>query len=215
MYSTYLGENRNCIKINPKFSGGKEYNQYDSYGNIVFTYKKSTEFSGNPKYTVYDIDKRIIGSIEKQIFCTNKNLYFLYDENNKLLNIIESIDSCMFGDTYYNFYDSEKNIENILVLKKECCSIKYELYDKYNSLINRAELITKFIGKNYYCEYDANDSDKVFKIELSPFKIYENNNEVDLAYKNFFNNGFSKFQMYLILNFILFYCPNPNTTTSY
>ena len=156
---------RNCIKMNSKFSLGTEYNQYDSYGNIVYTYRSIFGCcgNGNEKYTVYDVDQRIIGSIECKSNCnSNKTLYSLYDEDNQLLNYFENNDCCMTCYTFtYNFCDANKNLENILIKKEGECSSKYELYDKYNSLINRAELITKFIGKNYYCEYDANDSNKV------------------------------------------------------
>ena len=79
-------------------------------------------------------------------------------------------------------------------------------------MTNRAEFLCKSCCKNYYYEYDVNNSDKIFKIDLNPFKIFENENEVDLADKTLFNNGFSKIQIFLILDLILFYSNNNNSS---
>ena len=216
MNSDFLGENRNCIKRELKFPFGIEFNQYDSYGNNIFKYVKSIECCGNNnKYIAYDIDQRIIGSVECQFNCEKKT-YSLYDENNQLINYIKSNNdccTCSCSTVTFNFYDKEKNIENILIKKDDWCSTNYELYDKYNCLTNKAEYsIKSYFEKNYYYEYDVNNPDKVFKINLNPFKIFENENEVDLADKTLFNNGFSKIQIFLILDLILFYSNNNNSS---
>ena len=145
-----------------------------------------------------------------------KKTYNLYDENNQLINYIKSNNDCCTcprSTVTFNFYDKEKNIENILIKKDDWCSTNYELYDKYNCLTNKAEYsIKSYFEKNYYYEYDVNNPDKVFKINLNPFKIFENENEVDLADKTLFNNGFSKIQIFLILDLILFYSNNNNSS---
>ena len=206
---------RNCIKMNSKFSLGTEYNQYDSYGNIVYTYRSISDCcgKGNDKYTVYDVDQRIIGSIESKSNCSSyKTLYSLYDEDNQLLNYFENNDCCMTCYTFtYNFCDANKNLENILIKKEGECSSKYELYDKYNSLISRAEKYCNCDCDFFMYEYDVNNPGKVIKIDLDTFKIYENDNEVDLANKTLFNNGFSKIQMFLILDRVLFYRADSGT----
>ena len=96
-------------------------------------------------------------------------------------------------------------------MKSGCCSTIYELYDKYNTLTNRAQFF--FNGRNsYFNEYDLINSNRIFKIEINPFKIFENENEVDLSNKTLFNNGFSKIQTFLILS-ILFH--NHNQSDDY
>ena len=70
-------------------------------------------------------------------------------------------------------------------------------------MTNRAEFSHKFGSRqSYFYEYDLNNSNRVFKINSYPFKIFENENEVDLTNKTLFNNGFSKFQIFLILGLL-------------
>ena len=195
-------DNRNCIKLHyNKSLKRKKFYQYNSNGSIIFTYKESDEIIGVEKFIVYDVNERIIGSIEGKI-AFNQIFYTLYDENNKIIIIIEhnnGSNTCC--SSTFNYYDSNKNIENILIMKNACCSTIYELYDKYNTLTNRAELFIN--GRNSYLnEYDLNNSNRIFRIELNPFKIFENDNEVDLNNKTLFNNGFSKLQIFFILGLL-------------
>ena len=206
------GENRNCIKLHyNKNLRRKKFYQYNSNGSIIFTYKEIDEIIELEKFIVYDNNESKIGSIEGKI-AFNQIFYTLYDENDKVINYIEHnnrSNSCCSSN--FNFYDADKNIENILIMKSGCCSTIYELYDKYNTLTNRAEFF--FNGRNsYFNEYDLINSNRIFRIELNPFKIFENENEVDLSNKTLFNNGFSKIQTFLILS-ILFH--NHNQSDDY
>ena len=204
MEPTLVGKNTNCIKYKFRFELEREFEQYDSYGSKIFNFSEYRKCCGNQKYMIYDIDEKIIGSVENQMNC-GKKTYIFYDEDNQMINYIESNNDCCSCCSFtYNFYGADKNIENILIKKNGCCSTVYELYDKYNTLTNRAEFLCKSCCKNYYYEYDVNNSDKVFKIDLNPFKIFENENEVDLTDKTLFNNGFSKIQIFLIVDSVLF-----------
>ena len=203
-------ENRNCIKKKLEVGWQKEFHQYDSYGNVIYNYKKDTSDCGIEKYILYDIDQRIIGSIEKQSHC-NRSEYIFYDENNKVIKTIELIIGCCTICTLnYIFYNIDHNIEASIIEKGDNCSRKYEVYDKYNSLINRAELVIRCCENGYYNEFDQN-LNRIFKIICKDnsynriFQIFDiDENEVDLTNKTLFNDGFTKIQQILILK-ILFH----------
>ena len=209
---TVIEENRNCIKSKYKNPNPKEFEQYDSLGNNVYNYIKDPESLKVENFNVYDINQRKIGSIEKQTN-SNKVEYTLYNQNNQRISHIERIDDCCTCccSINYNFYGLENNIEaSIIVKSSNCCSTVYEVYDKYNTMINRAEIVSKCCDIIYLNEYDQN-SNQVFKIILNrvpfsrEFKIFDNNeNEINLADKTLFNNGFSKIQIILILELIFF-----------
>ena len=206
----FNGEYRNCIKGKRKSRYIEEFTQYDSYGNNIYKIIKDKESRRIEKFIVYDIDQREIGSIEKQANCDRIN-FTLYDQNNQITKHIEKInDCCTCCSTNYNFYGVDNDIEAIAVFKAECNSTEYEVYDKYNTMINRAEMNIKCCEENYFHEYDQNFN-KVFKIIWKraslekTFKIFDNNEtEVNLENKTLFNDGFTKIQVILILEMLFF-----------
>ena len=205
-------ENRNCIKKKTRVGWQKEFHQYDSYGNVLYKYKKDIVDCGIEKYILYDIDQRIIGSIEKQSHC-NRSEYIFYDENNKVIKSIELIIGCCTCCTFnYVFYDIDHSIEASIIEKEDNCSKKYEVYDKYNSLINRAELVIRCCENGYYNEFDQN-LNRVFKIICNynsyNFQIFDiDENEVNLTDKTLFNDGFTKTQQILILKLLFYHKSN-------
>lgn len=89
----------------------------------------------------------------------------------------------------YIFYDIDHNIEASIIEKEDNCSKKYEVYDKYNTLINWAELIIRCCENCYYNEFDQN-LNRVFKIICNDnsynriFQIFDiDENEVNLTIK--------------------------------
>ena len=116
--------NTNCIKLCHKWPlRRKEFNQYNSYGNIIFTYRGSYEIIGIEKFVVYDSNERKIGSIEKKL-AFNQILYTLYDEYDNIINYIGHNSGASSCSAFTHiFYDANRNIENILILKRSCCSL--------------------------------------------------------------------------------------------
>ena len=207
-------QNTNCIKKKNLISLTKEFEQYDSYGNIIYNYKKESFISN--KFLVYNVDKMEIGSINREMAC-NQVYYTLYDTYNQITNYIEErIDCCNCCTIKYTFYNADKDIQGIVIFKQSCCTFTLDEYDKYDTVINRAILNAKCCEQGFYLEYDQS-SNLIGRIMANYnsfnkiFKIYDNNDmEINLENKTLFNNGFSKIQIILILKVLYYQKQNNN-----
>ena len=197
----------NCIKVQSGFSRFRNFEQYDAYGNIVYYYKGENEWTVQ-KYRIYNVDQIPIGLVQRTFQSCNKH-YTLFDENNRVINYIDAVNNC--SQTNYTFYDADKNIEGSISVKRACCHITYEEFDKYGTRTNFAEVNQK-CGEIPFC-YESDQNGNliskiiIFYIGMHPvLKIFDSNDmEINIGDKTIVNKGFSRIQLLIILEELLFH----------
>ena len=87
--NTFDKSDTNCIKMSNN-NCGKEYVQYNAFGNIVYYFKYRRNLFNGQSLIVYDMYEKEIGYIERVVNCC-KVQYNFYDENKRLQNYIKEI----------------------------------------------------------------------------------------------------------------------------
>ena len=190
-------------------TGNIKCETYEQYGNngkkSIYQYEKELGTLGEIKYVVYNINHKVVGAIKKIYDCCNCHFIFT-DENNNIIYYIDNIGSGCRSHKYL-FYDKNKNIDGFIQSKKECCTIIYEEFDKNNTKISSCKYNIKCFGVHIFVEYDKSGKlafiTKVFNAPLCPIiKISDKNHkEIDLTDKTLFNKGFTKIQIFIIINY--------------
>ena len=194
----------NCIVQKLSGSQHKSFEQYDNYGNIIYYYKR-VYYSGQKQINIYNADQKEIGKIRTIInsSCSNNIFFTFTDENNNIINYIDKNECC---SSIYTFYDSNKNIESVVTFKVGC-KLTYEESDKYNTIINRAD-INNYCCSSLFNEYDQYGNltfkTKIFEQMYSNIiKFFDSyDNEVNINDKTLLNKGFTKIQLIILLEFI-------------
>ena len=197
---------RNCIRKKPNTGHLKVYEQYDSYGNIIFYYRQQPKTILENKILIFDSQGTEVGLIKKG-YENNNEYYALFNENKELIMYIEYFIKQCGGSISinYTFFDSNKNITGKIVNKLECCCS--EIFEEFDKFDNRIK-VHRCIDKMYYCDYIENDSEgnRKFKIRKTLqndsviIKIYDSNDaEINLDDKSLFDDKFTKLQTILIL----------------
>ena len=203
----------NCIKQKVAPGYYRQFEQFDEYGNVIYLYKQERANRDNNinellKVNVHNSEGRIIGTIIKEVIGCNDFRFSFYDENNQLVKYIEEVtNSCTYIS--YLFYDKYKNFESRVTLSGKCIDNYLEEFDQFDTRISHA--IFNPCGENFYFEYDE-ENNLIYKNTRHFFvqvpniiiKIYDTNNqEINIANKTLFNNGFTKIQMFLIIGTIM------------
>ena len=202
--NTFDRSDTNCIKIS--YNCGKEFSQYNAFGNIVYYFKyRINPFKGQT-LIVYDMYDKEIGYIERVVNCVQVR-YNFYDENKRLKNSIEINKQCC--TTTFIYYKEDKSIESTITRKSDCCEITFDEYDKYNSRTNGAIGRKECFGDVItFIENDSNGNPisiiRCFSECCSrKIKFYDNNNmELNLNEKSIINDGFTKIQQIIIITFL-------------
>ena len=193
---------RNCVRL---IFNGKNGEQYDSNGNIIYYYKREFVPLENTILIIYNVDQKEVGRIKKNFegdFCSSKVTFTFIDENNTIIKYIEIILGCAY---IFRFYDTNKNLESVVTTKKTC-KFLYEESDIYNTIINRAgHNIDCDCNTTTFTEYDQFGSisyiTKIFNTcDSTIIKIFDHNyNEVNISDKTLANKGFTKIQIVILL----------------
>ena len=104
----------------------------------------------------------------------------------------------------------DKNIESVISVKRSCWQVTYEEFDNYGTRINFAEFNQKCGEFPFYYEPDQNGNPiskiTIFRAGFRPtFKIFDSNGmEINITNKTIVNKGFSRIQLLIILEELLF-----------